>query len=421
MGTSNWESQETRFFFNYYFRMSLTEVFWSRHFWLPDNLTWEDLEIDGKSVMPSCWNLLMCIPVTIILLFVRYFWENVIALPLGRYFKLSEKNYKNYLTNEKLNKLLEKFGKLKTEEVINLCVKETDLTSRQVERYVRIFKKSKIPSKMKKFTETSWMFIFYFSACCFGIWSLWDKSWLVDPDDCWRGWPFHIMPTEIYWYYILECSFYISLSISLCVDVKRKDFVEMIIHHIATIALITFSYMDNFYRVGSLIIILHDPCDVILQFGKMSKYLKYQRITDTMFVLFTLSWFVSRLVLLPSKIVKAVLFETPLVASKPHVHWVFCSMLITLQILHVVWFYFIIKAIQKVLKGQQATDTRSETESSASSVENDNECISNGALSNGVLSNGILSNGILSKGVLSNGAISNGVHHKLTNNNNGFD
>ena len=60
--------------------------------------------------------------------------------------------------------------------------------------------------------------------------------------------PHHEVPGEVWWYYMVELAFYWSLSISQFVDVKRKDFVEMLIHHITTIALLCFSWTCNLTR-----------------------------------------------------------------------------------------------------------------------------------------------------------------------------
>ena len=60
--------------------------------------------------------------------------------------------------------------------------------------------------------------------------------------------PHHDIEPSVWWYYMIELSFYWSLSISQFTDVKRKDFVEMFIHHITTIALLSFSWTCNLTR-----------------------------------------------------------------------------------------------------------------------------------------------------------------------------
>ena len=52
---------------------------------------------------------------------------------------------------------------------------------------------------------------------------------------------------------MMELTFYWSLSISQFFDVKRKDFLEMMIHHNATILLMMFSWTDHFTRIGNKI------------------------------------------------------------------------------------------------------------------------------------------------------------------------
>ncbi len=44
-----------------------------------------------------------------------------------------------------------------------------------------------------------------------------------------------------------------------------QDFLLMFLHHVATISLITFSYVNNMARVGTLVMCLHDAADVLLE------------------------------------------------------------------------------------------------------------------------------------------------------------
>lgn len=44
-----------------------------------------------------------------------------------------------------------------------------------------------------------------------------------------------------------------------------QDFLLMFLHHVATISLITFSYVNNMARVGTLVMCLHDAADVLME------------------------------------------------------------------------------------------------------------------------------------------------------------
>lgn len=47
-----------------------------------------------------------------------------------------------------------------------------------------------------------------------------------------------------------------------------QDFGIMFTHHIVTVTLITFSYVTNLTRVGTLTLCLHDAADVVLEVRK---------------------------------------------------------------------------------------------------------------------------------------------------------
>ena len=68
-----------------------------------------------------------------------------------------------------------------------------------------------------------------------------------------------------HFYFQVELSFYWALCISQFFDVKRKDFWEMFIHHVTTIALMAFSWTCNLTRVGTLVLVIHDCADIFLE------------------------------------------------------------------------------------------------------------------------------------------------------------
>lgn len=65
--------------------------------------------------------------------------------------------------------------------------------------------------------------------------------------------PHHDMTNDVWWYYMIELGFYISLTFSQFLDVKRKDFWQMFVHHIVTIMLMAFSWTCNLTRIGTLV------------------------------------------------------------------------------------------------------------------------------------------------------------------------
>ena len=57
---------------------------------------------------------------------------------------------------------------------------------------------------------------------------------------------------------------------------RRKDYVEMMLHHCVTIALMLFSQINNQHAIGLVVVFCHDLSDVFLDLMKMSNYLKIE-------------------------------------------------------------------------------------------------------------------------------------------------
>jgi TLC domain len=56
-------------------------------------------------------------------------------------------------------------------------------------------------------------------------------------------------------------------------DTKRSDFWQHFVHHLVTMALITLSWVTNFVRMGTLVMLIHDISDVPLEIAKVSTVL----------------------------------------------------------------------------------------------------------------------------------------------------
>jgi len=74
----------------------------------------------------------------------------------------------------------------------------------------------------------------------------------------------------------------------------RKDFKEMMIHHIMTSGMLYYSYKTNFTAVGVFILFEQDFADIFLPLAKMAKYSLMDDVADIFFALFTLAWIPTR-------------------------------------------------------------------------------------------------------------------------------
>ena len=53
----------------------------------------------------------------------------------------------------------------------------------------------------------------------YGMVVLWGKSWLWDIRYCWYHYPHHAVEADVWWYYMIELTFYWSLTFSQFYDV----------------------------------------------------------------------------------------------------------------------------------------------------------------------------------------------------------
>lgn len=143
-------------------------------------------------------------------------------------------------------------------------------------------------------------------------------------------------------------------------ETKRKDFWQMFSHHVITIMLISFSWICNIHRVGSLFMAIHDCADIFLEGAKALRYAKFTKLCDSTFGIFVMTWIVTRLGFFP-RILYACLFQT-LLPIYPG-YFFLNILLIILQCLHLFWTYLIFQLLADTLKkGGFEKDNRSSSE-----------------------------------------------------------
>ncbi len=167
----------------------------------------------------------------------------------------------------------------------------------------------------------------------------------------------------------------------LAIENRRADFLQMLTHHLATIVLVGMSYCWNYWRVGLVVLLLHDVVDIFLYLTKASKEMTFcpRQVTEALFVIFAVSFFVLRLVIFPTVCVWPAarcgmhdIFDnldfffgilepwpTDAVMMQAGVGLYSMPILLgVLQVLHVFWFVLIVRIIVKtVAKAQSVTET----------------------------------------------------------------
>lgn len=64
----------------------------------------------------------------------------------------------------------------------------------------------------------------------------------------------------------------------------------------------------RFFRIGTIILALHDASDVLMEAAKVFKYAEKELAASVIFGCFAISWFILRLVFFPFWVIKATRF-----------------------------------------------------------------------------------------------------------------
>lgn len=289
------------------------------------------------------------------------------ATPLAALLNVKEKTRLRAPPNATLEHFYLTVGKQPKQVEVDLLSRQSGLSGRQVERWFRRRRNQDRPSLLKKFREASWRFTYYLIAFVAGMAVTVDKPWFYDLRKVWEGYPIQSIIPSQYWYYMIELAFYWSLLFSIASDVKRKDFKEQIIHHVATIILLCFSWFANYVRAGTLIMALHDSSDYLLESAKMFNYAGWKNTCNNLFIVFAVVFIITRLVIMPFWILHCTMIYPLEFYPAFFGYYFFNSMMVVLQMLHVFWAYFIVRMAHKFITGKLVEDERSDREETESS------------------------------------------------------
>ncbi|TQV91756.1 TRAM1-like protein & fumonisin [Cordyceps javanica] len=242
-----------------------------------------------------------------------------------------------------------------------------------------------------RFAEQAWMLIYY-------NYLYYTSSYFLDMEALWTDWPQREVGGLMKFYTLAQLAFWMQQVLVIHLEQRRKDHWQMLGHHVVTIALIVAEYAYHQTRVGNLIMVLMDVIDLFLPLAKCLKYLGFTWICDVLFGFFVLSWVLARHVLFvitcwsvysdlprvtpdacyrgpaerlrgplpvpddPSRFLEPFVDPSGMVCFTKNIAYGFLAFLLSLQLMMVVWFTFIVKIILKILKGERAEDVRSDTE-----------------------------------------------------------
>ena len=343
---------------------SVAQWVWDEKFWLPSNYSWADFKSTGSVPKPQFSDLYIVPALATLILFIRVIFERFIALPFCIYAGIQD--VKRPVERNPICEKVFSVTPNPSEDHIEGLAKQLDCSAQKVDRWFRKRRSLVKQSIMKKATETCWRCLLYFVLFVYGCTTLLPTEWFWDSREWVKGYVREQPFTAAFkWYYLIELSFYTSLLFSQFLDHKRKDFWQMFLHHIVTILLIAFSFTIGHFRIGVVIMFLHDASDYWLEAAKITNYMKLQRVCDGIFVIFAIMFYLTRWMYFPFVVLPAMTYTTVEIHGPFPSHSIFAVLLYILQLLHVYWGYLVGRMIyQFTVVGKVEKDTRSEDETS---------------------------------------------------------
>ncbi|KAI4289989.1 MAG: hypothetical protein L6R35_000728 [Caloplaca aegaea] len=229
-------------------------------------------------------------------------------------------------------------------------------------------------AKQNRFMEQVYTALYFGIFGPYGLWVMYNSPvWYFDTIGMYETFPNRTHDALFKAYYLLQASYWGQQAIVLCLMLEkpRRDFKELIAHHIVTLSLIWLSYHFHFTYMGLAVYITHDVSDFFLATSKTFSYLDL-RIVEPYFAVFMAVWIYLRhylnLVILHSVTTTFVTvgpFELDW-ATQQYKCWIAqyitFGLLTCLQLINLFWLYFILRIAARIFTGGETKDDRSDDE-----------------------------------------------------------
>lgn len=232
----------------------------------------------------------------------------------------------------------------------------------------------KKPGKVKRFMEQTYSMFYYGLSGPFGLWVMSRTPlWFFETTPFYTNYPHKTHDWYFKVYYLGQAAFWVQQSVVLVLQLEkpRKDFYELIIHHIVTIALIWCSYRFHFTWMGIAVYVSMDVSDFFLSTSKTLNYLD-SPFTGPFFVIFVGVWIYLRHYQ-NLRILWSVLTEFRTVGewelnwdTQQYKCWIsqpiVFTLIFALQILNAYWLFLIFRILSRYIVGGVTEDERSDDE-----------------------------------------------------------
>ncbi|KAF8820243.1 longevity-assurance protein (LAG1) domain-containing protein [Cardiosporidium cionae] len=222
--------------------------------------------------------------------------------------------------------------------------------------------------KILRFCNFVFKALFFVTITLYAFTSLKEYEWF--PEELggggnsslfWEGYPFQHTAGFLRWYFYINGGFQLCSLIFLLTEQPMPDFWETLLQNTCAIFLISFSYLANLLRIGSVIMFCHDFCDIFSSGCKALVDTSLKPLTLCLFFCLVASWGYLRLYCFPCVCLQSILREAPLlvpVQERLGWNW-FIFLLLTQLLMNIYWFSLMIKMFWHFIYSGQTVDMQS--------------------------------------------------------------
>lgn len=197
--------------------------------------------------------------------------------------------------------------------------------------------------------------------------------WYFDTRGMYEGFPHKTHDALAKFYYLFQAAYWAQQAIVLLLGMEkpRKDFKELVGHHIVSLALIGLSYRFHFTYIGIAVYTTHDISDFFLATSKVLNYIDHP-LVGPYFFLFMCVWIYMRHYI-NLRIIISLFTQFRSIGPfshkwLPHMYknslsqYVTISLLSSLQALNLFWLFHIVRIAYRFVVHNIAEDDRSDDE-----------------------------------------------------------
>lgn len=148
-------------------------------------------------------------------------------------------------------------------------------------------------NKIARFTEQGYALFYWGLAGMIGVYVMsFQDSWWYNLDHLWYQYPHWQLRWELKLYYLLQASYWTQQALVMLLGLERprKDYYELVAHHLVTLWLIGWSYFINLTMIGTTVFVCMDIPDTYLALSKLLNYLHMNTAASVCFASFMVIW-----------------------------------------------------------------------------------------------------------------------------------